>query len=739
MAAAAQQRLEIPSYRRAHAGAVREGMTPKPRLTVSQTAAKHRFIAPGVRYSLRKTPYMAEPMDCMEPGRFLTVGVVGPGQCGKTNGAENLLLHSIMNSPGDFLWYMQSDEALQAYVKKTIDQMILQHAEMVAQRGLKAIDDSLHFKRFRTLSVEFLTATEKNMINKKAPRIIGDEIDAYPKDLGDPKVLLDIRRQTFGAESILVALSHPDRAKGLRPETDWAEGILAIYADSDRRVWWWKCPCCGAWSSPNPTASRVMVLAYDEEKDLDPDKITGEIRKRQATLDEVEASAHLLCPVNGCQIADKNRRAMNATGFWAGEGQTVAQDGTVTGELVKRKTAGFWIVGLMSPFLIGGIGGLARARVKAERDYLASGEDKTLRQVMTKQFGVPYVPPKALGSVTANGLADRADPRLKLGEIPDGVRFLVCAVDVQVGFFEWLVRGYGVDGESWVIDRGRILADPATNPADWDKLPAQLFGQTWPMADLSGRAMAIRACCIDSGGAPGVTEQAYAAWRRWRQKKIVRYFGQVGGKGGPDAFNIMLTKGGSERPSVNLNKLTVVYPDTKRQAGVVSKGEIPVALFNPNLFKDELLGQLLRDDPGPGFVNFPAGMSAGHPYGLRSDTNESPHPWFEQLVAEARLPGGKWQLVTPSARNEALDLMVMTNVMAHLHGLRRIKWDRPPVWAAPWEFNPLVKKPEGTPPEGGPPGGGAPAPQPMSVLDAKPTVRVNVDPNAPKPIGRRLA
>jgi phage terminase large subunit GpA-like protein len=734
MEATAQRQLDVPRYRGAHGAAVREGMTPKPRLKVSQTAARSRFIAPGVRYSLRKTPYMAEPMDCMEPGQYLTVGVVGPGQCGKTNGAENLLQHSIMNSPGDFLWFMQSDDALQAYVKKTIDQMIEMHPDMKAALGLKAIDDSLHFKRFRTLTVEFLTATEKNMINKKAPRIVGDEIDAYPKDLGDPKVLLDVRRQTYGAESILVALSHPDRGKGLRPETDWTEGILAIYADSDRRVWWWPCPCCGAYSSPNPTASRVMVLAYDEEKDLDPDKITGEIRKRPASLDEVETSAHLLCPVNGCQIADKHRRKMNSTGFWAGEGQVVAQDGTITGQLVKRKTAGFWIVGLMSPFLIGGIGGLARARVKAERDYLVTGEDKTLRQVMTKQFGVPYVPSKMLGSVTANGLADRADPRLRLGEIPEGVRFLVCAVDVQVGFFEWLLRGYGIDGESWIIDRGRILADPATNPADWDKLPEKLFSQTWPMAGNSGQSMAIRASCIDSGGAPGVTEQAYSAWRRWRQRRVIRYYGQVGGKGGPDAFNIMLTKGNA-KPSVNMNRLSVVYPDTKRQANVVAKGEIPVALFSPNLFKDELLGQLLRDDPGPGFVNFPAGMSAGFPHGLRSDTNESPHPWFEQLVAEARLPDGKWQLLTASARNEALDLMVMSNVMATLHGIRRIKWDRPPVWAAPWEFNSLVKGPQAVTPEG------EPIPQalgPVHALDVKPTVTVKVDQVAPKPTGRRL-
>lgn len=731
------QPLEDMTVKGMFASGMREGMIPKARLKVSQTAAQHRYISPGTRYSLRKTPYAAEPMDCMEPGQFLTVAVVGPGQSGKTNLAENLLQHSIMNSPGDFLWYMQSDEALQAYVKKTIDPMIDSHADLKAALGLKAIDDSLHFKRFRTLSVEFLTATMKNMINKKAPRIIGDEIDAYPRDLGDPKPLLDVRRQTYGAESILVALSHPDRAKGLRPETDWTEGIMAIYADSDRRVWWWKCPHCGCYSSPVPTASRVMTLAYDEMADMPPDKMTGEIRQRLATLDEVEASAHLLCPVNQCKIADKERRKMNATGFWAGEGQIVAEDGTITGTLVKRKTAGFWIVGVMSPFLIGGIGGLARARVKAEREYLISGEEQTLRNVVTKQFGLPYTPPKALGSVTANELAERADMRLALGFVPVGVRFLTCSVDVQVGFFEWLVRGWGVGGESWVIDRGRILADPATNPTDWDKLPDRLFSQTWPLGDGSGRSMGVRASCIDSAGAPGVTQQAYTAWARWRRKKIARYYGKVGGPAGRDAYNIMLTKGGSGAP--NMPKLSVVYPDTIRAANkAAGKGEIPLAVFHPNLFKDDLLGQLLVGEPAEFYVHFPAGASPGFPHGLRSEENQPPHPWFEQLVAEARLPDGKWQLVSPSARNEALDLMVMSHVMAHLHGMTRIKWDRPPVWAADWDFNPMVKGAPSTPPEGPTPPG-SPAPPPMSVLDAKPQVTVTIDQNARKPIGKRLA
>ena len=59
---------------------------------------------------------------------------------------------------------------------------------------------------------------------------------------------------------------------------------------------------------------------------------------------------------------------------------------------------------------------------------------------------------------------------------------------------------------------------------------------------------------------------------------------------------------------------------------------------------------------------------------------EAPHPFFEQLVAETRKPNGVWEKTR--ARNEALDLMVGAHVLAHLNGLARINWDRPPSWAA---------------------------------------------------------
>lgn len=639
-------------------------LRPRVRQTVAEHAASHRHLrneGGGYvgRWSHDIAPYLVEPMEALTSLDYLTVAIVGPGQSGKTEIAHNWLHKSVHTDPGDFLWYMQTDAGIEAHVKGKIDPMIDLHPELRDQLGRRPVDNSIHFKRFRGMKVEFLSATLSNLINKSAPRIVADEIDAYAEGMGDVKALLDVRRQTFGRRSKLLAISHPDLARGLNPDSDWTAGVMAIYADSARCCWYWPCPHCGAWSSPVPIARRVMSITYPVD----------------GTLDEVEHEARLVCPVNGCLIEDGQRRGMNLRGRWIGEGQQISESGEVTGDRVKRKTAGYWIVGAMSPFVLGGIGGLARARVKAEREQEISGDDNTLRQVVVKQFGMPYSGRRATGSVDANTLADRADPTLALGSVPDGVRFLAAVADCQLSHFDWMVRGWGVGGQSWIIDRGRLPADPATSAEDWDELLATVFLRQYPLADGSGRVMRVRGAGYDSQGQPGVTQQAYAAFNRWRRRKDLIRYGQIGGW---EVFSVMPLRG---RSTLDAPRLQVVYPATKKKANkAASAGTVPVLQFNPNQFKDDLQGQLMKAEAGDWFVNFPRALRSKEP----------PHAWFEQLTAEQRLASGRWEKRSQNARNEATDLMVMSHVVAQLHGMHQIDWTRPPRWAAEWDRNALV-------------------------------------------------
>ncbi|VVD28463.1 terminase gpA endonuclease subunit [Paraburkholderia dioscoreae] len=149
----------------------------------------------------------------------------------------------------------------------------------------------------------------------------------------------------------------------------------------------------------------------------------------------------------------------------------------------------------------------------------------------------------------------------------------------------------------------------------------------------------------------------------------------IGKISGRDAWTVIPTKGADKLAAP---RLMVVYPDTSRKANrAASSGDVPVARFNPNLFKDDLAGQLQLAEPGKLYVHFP--------HALRSQ--EQPHVWFEQLTSETRTKNGGWEKSAAGRRNEALDLMVLTHMLAQLHGLNRISWDKPPSWAKPWDTN----------------------------------------------------
>lgn len=682
---------------------------PAERITVAAHAAKHRWLnnrGGGFvgRWSHDEAPYLIEPMEALSGDQYLTVAVAGPGRSGKTAIGENWLLQSVDADPADMLWYEPIDDVVESYVKGVINPMIEDHEVLWRRLGALPIHRSLHFKWFTTgMHAEFLAMTDNNLRNKSASRIMVDEVDAAAEPLGDVYAHVDLRRQTFGRQSKVLAVSHPDLARGLEP-AKWDRGIMALYARSTRCCWYWPCPICNDFSSPNPTAARITQLHYPED----------------APLDEIRDAACLICPSCGGIIPDSKRRAMNIDARWVGQGETIAPDGSVEGERTRNDIAGYWIVGAMSPFILGGLGALAAAKVTAERRMLMTGDDKDLRTVMARRFGIPYEPRRRINEVDADTLAARAEDR-PLGIVPAGARFLTCFVDVQNSRFEVMVRGWGEAGESWIVDMYRVAADTAISPLAWDNLLTGLLDRAYPLQDDKGRAMRIRAIGYDSGGAPGVTQQAYAVWRRLRVAKRARFLGKADGR---EVWNVMALKGLS---GPNAARLQVTYPTSKRRdRDARATGAEPLVLFNPGAYKDDLAGQIACAEAGPWFIHYPAILRGEWPATPTPGVEPDRHPWFEQVVAERLDHRGRWIRVGENAPNEALDLHVGCHVLADLHGLARIKWDRPPSWAAPWDVNSLVAA------------ASTPVARPVATLaDGVPPARV-LQPPATRSLGQML-
>jgi len=207
-------------------------------------------------------------------------------------------------------------------------------------------------------------------------------------------------------------------------------------------------------------------------------------------------------------------------------------------------------------------------------------------------------------------LAERREP---MPNIPDDVLVLVAGVDVQDNRLEMSVIGLGRDDESYVISHETMYGDPST-PQLWTALDTKIFRQ---YETESGRQIAIRSTCIDSGG--HFTSSVYNYCKKHTGRRVFAIKG-VGGEGKPIAG----------RPSKNNIAKCPLFP-----VGV-------------DTVKDLLFARMRIEEPGAGYMHF---------------SDELPDEYFKQLTAEkivTRYHKGfkRREFVKTRPRNEALDCFV---------------------------------------------------------------------------------
>jgi phage terminase large subunit GpA-like protein len=204
-------------------------------------------------------------------------------------------------------------------------------------------------------------------------------------------------------------------------------------------------------------------------------------------------------------------------------------------------------------------------------------------------------------------------------EVPDGVAVITVGVDTQDYRFEVEVIGWGRNEESWSIAHEVIEGDMET-PDPWNRLDA-LLRRIWYRAD--GRGFEAMAVCIDSGGHHTQKVYDFSKDRLGRRVWAIKGESAVGGKRNP------------------------VWPIKKPSRR--TKATFRPVILGVNAAKDVIRDRLHKEEPGPGYMHFPADR----------DIN-----YFAQLTSErvlVKVSGGQkfrvWDL-PPGRANEALDCRV---------------------------------------------------------------------------------
>lgn len=659
-----------------HAAAV--ALRPPTRTTVAEAAAKSlRIEQPGGYsgpWSAEEAPYMVEPMNVLASRQHEAECFVGPSRTGKTMALiEGFVTYVVTADPGDTLVLQMSQEKAREFSKSRIDRAIRYSPDLRAMMSRRANDDNTHDKWFvNGMVVKIGWPSASQLASSDYRYVLETDYDRYPDDIDGEGAayLLGLKRTTtFLSRGMCMVESSPGREitnPNWRPATPHeappCTGILGIYNRSDRRRWYWRCPDCGEWFEAKPGLELFATLPPEEE-------LVQMVRKED--LPKLAAHhARVVCPACHVMHGPERKPALNSRGRWLADGLRLVGD-RVEGEPLQSSIAGFWLGGVAAGYQ--SWENLLLRHLQGLLEYELTGSEETLKTSANTDQAVPYLP-RAARTDTKTQPSERAED-LPRYVVPAAARFLVASVDVQggqYGRFVCQVHAVGENMEQWLVDRFDITTSPRSKPdapvridpagyaEDWDAITAKLVNATYRTG--GERELRVRLTVVDTGGEDGVTERAYAWYRRLRAAGL--------------HTRVMLTKGASKK-AASQKTTAPVTKITARDARNKPIRDVDLYALETDFFKDVVAASLKRETPGPGYMHFPEWL---------------PAEFYEELEAEVRGPDGKWRKVR--TRNESLDLWVM--VLGGLWGMQahRIDWRKPPAWARPIDHNPDSMAPD---------------------------------------------
>lgn len=544
-----------------------EYLRPPPDLTPSEWSEANIKIPLGnaipghIRFD--NAPYQREPLDLFADPSVERITLMWGAQLGKTQLINCAIGFFIEHDPSSQLMMQPSQGDLHTWLETKLNPMVDANPVLNDRIAKPRSREGVNNQAMKSYPGGFLmfswAGSPRTMRGRSAPKIYCDEVDGYEYNAeGHPVNLLWQRAATFGDQRKLFLTSTPT-IKG-------SSFIEKSYISGDQRKFWIPCPHCGEHIT---LEWKAIIWQQDEEGEHLPD------------------TAMYYCQECGCEITDAQKRVSLRKGEWRAESP-------FTGH------ASFHLSELYSPF---------RRWRDIARSFLEKKHSGDVQSFVNVSLAETYE--EEGESIDDYALAARREPFD--GKIPEEAVILTAGVDVQDDRLEVSIIGWGKDDESYVISHDVLYGDPST-PATWTALDSILFDT---YETHSGRQLAIRGTCVDSGGHN--TKAVYDYSKRNYARRVFAIKG-MGGEGKPV----------SGRPSKN------------------NIGRCPLFPVGVDTVKELLFSRMRIVEEGAGYIHF-------------SDTLED--EYFRQLTAEqivVKFHRGYQKRVFKKMRprNEALDCFV---------------------------------------------------------------------------------
>lgn len=596
--------------------------TPAPPLPPDEWADAKRVLPKGSpepgKFRSSRAPWMIRfGREAVSGRRRRCVGVMG-SQTGKTDGLLNISGQKIETDPGPILYVGPTKSNIEKVIEPRFMRMVRGAPSLHAQ--LDRGKPSKTLKVFGDVSLRFGWAgSPTELASQDAAMTQTDELDRMKGNVGgegSPLELIEGRLEAH-TDGVSIVTSTPTEGSvetyvdefgierwKVAPVADVASPIWRLWQEGTRHEWAWPCPDCGEYFVP-----RSKLLQWP----------------KSATPQQAEEQARLVCPHCGVMIETSAKDAMNARGVAVAPGEQVHPDGTITGQCAPNRIFSLWVSGLCSSWR--SFGDRAQRLLSAQ----LSGDEQRVRAVLNTRFGELYsvggkdAPQSSSVRACAAGYV--------FGEVPPGVRWVTCFVDVQKRSLVYAIRGWGAGMESWLLEAGEIPGETERDEP-WQQLA--LFQDR----EFGERRLRIHRLGIDSGYRPG---------EKWRRPDNQIYaFGRQYGRW------VCVSKSWQQRQRpISMSHIDVTIRGKTFAAG------LRLWHLDSDVFKSWVHSQIAADDAGK-----------ERRWHVPGDVSEE---YCQQLTAESRMlnASGRATWVRLRKANHFLDCEAGNVAMAQIMGLHR--------------------------------------------------------------------
>jgi phage terminase large subunit GpA-like protein len=485
---------------------------PPEKLPIAEWMEKYRFLGGHTEEKgnmrISRTPYLGPLLEWIVKPSVTELVLMKPAQIGGTEIMISIMGYFSREEPCPILLVM-ADQATAEYMGRERIQPMFRDSEELAKLIGRGVFSKTEIELINRAYIAVAWASSVAGLGSRSFRIvIMDEVDkpGYRSSLTEaaPISLARERSETFFSRKHLL-LSTPTLETGnICTEIEMCD---AVYD------WHVPCPFCGLhqplrWSREHSWGFQQEGYFKSKDGKFYPLGQVAWEGRRNATSEQIERAGY---------------QCGNCERIW----NTIQKNNAVeNGEVVSRnghhgepKKIGLHINRLYSLL---GLSGDIPALVDNWLKVIKGGDPKKIQGFVNSTLAEPW---REVVIKVSDSEILKARCELPPRNVPEDAVALTCGIDVQRAGFWYVVRAWGKNWTSWLIDYQIIQG--------WDELENLLFNTKYAIHNRPGHVMKIFRAVIDTGGGRygdaeiSMVEETYY-WIRQNRGRGCQIFGSKG-------------------------------------------------------------------------------------------------------------------------------------------------------------------------------------------------------------------